>query len=225
MELALPVSLVIKSPLVREGLRRILIDYGFRVQQAVAQPEYLDPAALEHEHILISDRAAFMKCSASCPHTSPDTASKVRIILLEDKLDLKDIRKSFKDGVYAYIVQDRHPESVVSIVHLVSLGEKVAPTELINALNSAPAETQKPGSLALYQLNARELDVLDRLVMGMSNKRISRDLELSEATVKLAVKSIFRKMQVKNRTQAAILARDANRAALPATADPLREIS
>ena len=208
MEITLPVSLVIKSALIREGLRRILIDYGFQVQQAVAQPDSLDTAAIQDEHILISDWLAFSKGSVSSLAGLFAHDDKVRVIRIADKLDIDGMRKSFEDGVYACVMQDIHPESFVSIVQLVSLGEKVAPTELINTIHRLPTEPQAPESLASYKLNAREMDVLDRLAMGMSNKRISRDLELSEATVKLAIKSIFRKMHVKNRTQAALIARD-----------------
>lgn len=209
MELAHPVSLVIRSALVREGLRRILIDYGFRVHQSVPKPESLDIAAIEDEHILISDCAGLSSGPIGDLLNASESDSKVRVIVLTDTFDIHVMRKSFEDGVYACVMHDVHPESFLSVVHLVSLGEKVAPTEFINTIHHAPLTHEKPRSLTSYQLSAREMDVLDRLVMGMSNKRISRDLELSEATVKLAVKSIFRKLGVKNRTQAAILARDA----------------
>lgn len=208
MELPHPVSLVIRSALVREGLRRILIDYGFRVEQSVAKPESLNIEALQDVQILISDYAGLSSSPLSALINPVPISCNVRVVVLVDTFDVHGMRKLFEDGVYACVMHDVHPESFLSVVHLVSLGEKVAPTEFINTIQHSPLAYEQPATLSSYQLSAREMDVLDRLAMGMSNKRISRDLSLSEATVKLTVKSIFRKLGVKNRTQAAILARD-----------------
>nr|WP_281435966.1 response regulator transcription factor [Oricola nitratireducens] len=64
-------------------------------------------------------------------------------------------------------------------------------------------------------LSRRELEVVRRLAGGMSNKLIARELEISEATVKVHLKSILKKLGVTNRTQAAIWALNKGVTALP----------
>jgi DNA-binding NarL/FixJ family response regulator len=58
-------------------------------------------------------------------------------------------------------------------------------------------------------LTPRELDVLRRLCRGMANKEIARDLDLQEVTVKLHVKTLYRKIDARNRTHAAMIAKEA----------------
>ncbi|MFN7596749.1 MAG: response regulator transcription factor, partial [Cereibacter sp.] len=55
----------------------------------------------------------------------------------------------------------------------------------------------------------REMDVLRRLCRGMANKEIARELDLQEVTVKLHVKTLYRKINARNRTHAAMIAREA----------------
>jgi DNA-binding NarL/FixJ family response regulator len=64
-------------------------------------------------------------------------------------------------------------------------------------------------SLAGAQLTPRELDVLKRLCRGMANKEIARELDLQEVTVKLHIKTLYRKIEAKNRTHAAMIAKEA----------------
>ncbi|MCA3543812.1 MAG: response regulator transcription factor, partial [Rhodobacter sp.] len=65
------------------------------------------------------------------------------------------------------------------------------------------------GTPTASPLTPRELDVLRRLCRGMANKEIARDLDLQEVTVKLHVKTLYRKINARNRTHAAMIAREA----------------
>ena len=69
------------------------------------------------------------------------------------------------------------------------------------------AEEEEKHPLA-ERLTKRELEVLRGLSEGKSNKEIARDLDLTEPTIKLHMKTLYRKLEVNNRTQAAIVARD-----------------
>jgi DNA-binding NarL/FixJ family response regulator len=70
-------------------------------------------------------------------------------------------------------------------------------------------EEDPPNPLA-QNLSARELQGLGGLTRGLSNKEIARELELQEVTIKLHVKTLCRKLEAKNRTHAAMIAKDAN---------------
>jgi two-component system nitrate/nitrite response regulator NarL len=71
--------------------------------------------------------------------------------------------------------------------------------------NAPPPETENE-PLAVKQLSAREIAILERIVRGDSNKHVARFFDIAEATVKAHVKAIFRKIGANNRTQAAIWA-------------------
>jgi len=91
------------------------------------------------------------------------------------------------------------------------MDEKVAPSELIDAVVVNPSMIHKMdghGSVEDFALSDREKNILQRLTVGQPNKSISRELNVSEAAVKVAIQSIFRKMSVKNRTQAALMAKE-----------------
>jgi two-component system, NarL family, nitrate/nitrite response regulator NarL len=69
---------------------------------------------------------------------------------------------------------------------------------------------QHKSEAASELLTPREIDVLRGIVRGQANKEIARDHDLHEATVKLHAKTLCRKLGAKNRTQAAMIARDRN---------------
>src|SRR3546814_12902639 len=85
------------------------------------------------------------------------------------------------------------------------LGQKVMPTELAMALiNGATGMQPADGrSIADYGLSDREMEILRCLVNGDANKVIANRLDITEATVKVHMKSLLRKIKAANRTQAA----------------------
>jgi DNA-binding NarL/FixJ family response regulator len=90
---------------------------------------------------------------------------------------------------------------MVAAVNLMASGDVFAP---ISLLMEEPEMAE-----ALATLTRRETDVLRGICEGKSNKEIARDLDLQEVTVKLHVKTLSRKLGAKNRTHAAMIARDA----------------
>ena len=87
-------------------------------------------------------------------------------------------------------------------MNLIMLGEKVFPTSMATLLltkNKTHANGNTP-------LSSRETEVIRCLEQGRSNKSIARHLDITEATVKVHLKTILRKLGLKNRTQAAIWA-------------------
>jgi two-component system nitrate/nitrite response regulator NarL len=93
-------------------------------------------------------------------------------------------------------------------MQLVLLGEKVFPTSLGHLLTNHPlarqSEDQSLGGLA--GLSQREAQILACLLNGTSNKQIANELNIAEGTVKVHLKAIMKKINVRNRTQAAMWA-------------------
>jgi DNA-binding NarL/FixJ family response regulator len=92
------------------------------------------------------------------------------------------------------------PQSLVAAVHHMLLGETYTPLDF---LETGESEAEGP-----VRLTPRETDVLVGILHGKSNKEIARDLDIQEVTVKLHLKTLSRKLGAKNRTHAAMIARD-----------------
>ncbi|MCJ8521155.1 DNA-binding NarL/FixJ family response regulator [Pseudorhizobium tarimense] len=89
---------------------------------------------------------------------------------------------------------------------LVRPGFSLLPSNVFSLLNSAPQPAPEPVPLILKLLTERELDVLQLLAEGCSNKTIARRLDVSDSTIRVHVRAILKKLKMQNRTQAALLA-------------------
>ncbi len=88
---------------------------------------------------------------------------------------------------------------------MVSAGKLMASGEIF-----APFDVMQPADAVKGTLSQREIDVLRGLCEGKSNKEIARSLDLQEVTIKLHVKTLSRKLKARNRTHAAMIARELN---------------
>ena len=111
--------------------------------------------------------------------------------------------KALAQGASGFLPKTLTAKSLVNAVKFMAMGEQYAPLEFMTAEEDVPAN-----ELA-EKLSKRELQVLQGLTEGKSNKEIARDLDVQEPTVKLHMKTLYRKIGASNRTQAALLARDA----------------
>jgi DNA-binding NarL/FixJ family response regulator len=105
-------------------------------------------------------------------------------------------------GAGGFLPKTMAAKSLVNAVRFMAMGEKFAP---INFMNQVEEETNELAK----KLSQRELQVLDGLCRGLSNKEIAREIDLQEVTIKLHVKTLTRKLEAKNRTHAAVIAKDA----------------
>lgn len=101
-------------------------------------------------------------------------------------------------GAAGFVPKTLGAKSMVSAIRFMAAGETFVPYEF---MQQAEAKT-------VANLTERETEVLHGLCEGKSNKEIARDIDLQEVTIKLHVKTLCRKLDAKNRTQAAMIARD-----------------
>jgi DNA-binding NarL/FixJ family response regulator len=106
-------------------------------------------------------------------------------------------------GAAGFLPKTMSTKSLVAAARFMAAGEVYAPV-LRTADRKANTEAATIGPLT-----PRELDVLRRLCRGVANKEIARDLDLQEVTVKLHVKTLYRKIDARNRTHAAMIAKEA----------------
>lgn len=118
-------------------------------------------------------------------------------------IEKRDIAQAAIDaGACGFIPKTLSAKSMVNAIRFMALGETYLPIDFMTQMEES---TENP----LQQLlSGREQDVLRGLLDGKSNKEIARDLDIRETTVKLHVKTLYRKLGVANRTQAAMVARD-----------------
>ncbi len=107
-------------------------------------------------------------------------------------------------GAAGFLPKTLPAKSLVNAVRFMAMGEQYAPIDFMTAVPDAAEVNALAG-----KLTPRELDVLARLCQGKANKEIARDLNIQEPTVKLHMKTLYRKIGASNRTQAAMIAKEA----------------
>ncbi len=106
-------------------------------------------------------------------------------------------------GAAGFLPKSMAATSLVNAVRFMIAGEKYAPIDFMTQTEEVPANP------LAERLTAREQEVLSGLCRGLSNKEIAREVDLQEVTVKLHVKTLCRKLEARNRTHAAMIAKEA----------------
>ena len=126
-----------------------------------------------------------------------------RVALISGTATREIARAALHEGAAGFIPKTLSAKSMINAVKFMAMGEQFVPLDFLNTTN-----TDAPHPL-LEVLTTREVQTLKELTEGKSNKEIARDMDLSEPTVKLHLKSVFRKFGVTNRVQAAMIAHEA----------------
>ena len=184
------VSVLIHPKLVKDALCSVLIAAGFAVLSVTDRCDVLiidfneDPGALlAHQQ------------------------SGGKIVLLANERDCQGLDHDKIAPLSGIVTYDLSAEAFVRSLRLICLGERVFPRELALRLQArTPLHETSPPRSDVDRLSPRERETLSLLVEGHSNKGIARILGITEATVKVHLKSLLRKISVENRTQAAIWA-------------------
>ncbi len=196
-------------PLIREGLRRILeMDPQIEVVGEVGDGQ----GAINKTRILDPD---VVLMDLKMPGTDGVEASRVirrefpeiRIIILT-VADDDDMLEVIRAGASGYLLKDVEPGELLKAIHTVYEGRPafhpIVTSRLLGEYNRLSMPVRKDDEIS--RLTEREKEVLGLIAQGESNKNIAHKLFISEKTVKNHITSIFRKLKVEDRTQAAIFA-------------------
>jgi DNA-binding NarL/FixJ family response regulator len=126
-----------------------------------------------------------------------------RVALMSGVVGRDVARQALARGAAGFVPKTLPAKSLVNAVRFMAMGEQFAPIDFMTE-----PEDAVPESPLVRKLTKREREVLAGLTHGKSNKQIAYDLDILEPTVKLHVKTLFRKLEVVNRTQAALIARE-----------------
>ncbi|WP_293866526.1 response regulator transcription factor [uncultured Alsobacter sp.] len=199
------------DPIYREGLIRVMTAAGFHAAQAF---DGLDPFMTGVEPS--SDNLLLlMGLGHAAAGVGPDVESLRRrfpgakLVILAETGSERDLVDALQAGVDGLLVKPIGCDALVKSLELVMLGEKIFPAHFIRLLACEPAPVPVKTAdhhRVFEKLSAREMDVLQELSQGSPNKIIARRFGITEATVKVHVKAILRKISARNRTEAAIWA-------------------
>jgi DNA-binding NarL/FixJ family response regulator len=186
-------------PLLREGIASVLeeledielvgsVDNGSRAIEAFA---HLQPDVTLMD-LRMPDMDGLTAMATIRQHT-PD--AKV-IVLTTYPGDVQALN-ALKAGAMGYLLKSSLGNALLDTIRAVHAGKRVIPEEVAEAIGQHAAD---------HALSPREIDVLRRVAAGQANKRIARDLGISESTVKAHIRSILPKLGASDRTHAVTIA-------------------
>jgi two-component system nitrate/nitrite response regulator NarL len=215
---SLATVIVGQNSLLREGCARILRSVNFRILASVSSADDL-PSKVHptpslflifhtgNEFALVAEQIKRLKASYSTG----------RIAIVADSYRPDELVSAFRAGASGYFVEGITCDVFVRSLELLMMGETVLPTTFLSYVLGpeddglgADIHCEEENEQILVaddmapQLSPRERLILRCLTEGDSNKSIARKIDIAEATVKVHIKAILRKIRVRNRTQAAI---------------------
>lgn len=203
------VALIDANNLFRQGLKALFAEQGFHIATEAPSLTAALRVALEGDapQVILIDPVGIdggtdlvRSLKVICP--------EARTVLLTGKLDTDIMAKGIAAGADGFLMKDMSIEALAQSLRLVMVGEKVFPSPLAALLISDrlndSTDTDPPASRT--GVSQREAQILRCLQNGSSNKVIANHLGITEATVKVHLKSLLRKIDASNRTQAAIWA-------------------
>ena len=144
-----------------------------------------------------------------------EAAPRTRVVMLTVSEDALDMAAALRCGASGYLLKTMDGDQLIDAMVRAAKGETVLASEMTGKLVSAylgassgpaPLEPASSSALAMDSLSGRERDILRGIARGASNKEIARELGIAEATVKIHVQGVLRKLNVSSRVQAAVVA-------------------
>ncbi len=127
----------------------------------------------------------------------------IRVVILTTFKDIEYIRQALKNGAEGYILKSQPADSIVESIRTVAKGNIVLERDIGQCISFLLKEEESKEQID-FQLTQRELDVLQLIGEGLSNREIASNLYLSEGTVRNYVTALLEKLNLRDRTQLAI---------------------
>lgn len=207
IKMAVKIMIADDHSMIREGLKSLLELEGDI--QVVAEAEdgvdCLEKLKICTPDVLLLDINMPRKNGLEVLQTLKSSKSKVKVLVLTVHNEVEYLMKAVDIGVDGYILKDSESAELKKAIFSIVEGENYIQPSLIPSLNSKMIEKNRDEG-KIESLTKRELEVLKLLAVGMYNKEVAEKLNISERTVKNHVSIIFKKIEVTDRTQAAVFA-------------------
>jgi len=209
----LRVLLIDDHSLVRKGIEELLQSRGVQVVASVSSGEegLRRARELTFDIVLLDIQMKGM--------SGIETLTKLRaggnrtpVVMLTMSREDADLVAALRAGAQGYLLKDIEPEELVPALEAVLGGENVVADEMVGSLarivqrDGVEPKAERPPETPFSRLTPRELEILERIAEGLSNKMIAQVLTITDGTVKLHVKSILRKLGMRSRVEAAVAA-------------------
>lgn len=213
------VLLVDDQSLFREGLRTLLsvwddIDV---VAEAGNGKLAIEAVATHTPDVVLMDLRMPVMGGVAATQAITRSSNTAKVIVLTTFDDDDDVFNALRAGAVGYLLKDVSSDKLVDAIRATARGESILQPSVaaklvaeFARLSSAPSPAKKPSANAdlLDPLSERELQILAHIAQGAGNKEIAAALFLAQGTVKNYVTQILSKLGVRDRTQAALLARE-----------------
>ena len=207
------------QPLFRQGVRRALEQHGGEfelVGEATDGEEGLQLAAAREPAVILLNAEVGglngLEVIRTIKHQVPGAA----VIVLTAREDEEKLFYAIKYGASAYLLKSVEPEELLSVTRQAARGhylindsvlsKPIVASRVLKSFRDLADEVDQEVEPLFIPLSVREVEVLDYIAKGNSNKEIARAMSISDQTVKNHITSIMRKLAVNDRTQAVVYA-------------------
>jgi two-component system nitrate/nitrite response regulator NarL len=195
-------------PLFRKGVSQLiamaphlqLIGEASSGEQGVAKARELDP------DLILLDLHMKGMSGIDTLKAIRDAGLDCRVVILTVSDNADDLVAAIRSGADGYLLKDMEPEDLLAAIDQTLNGSTVIGERLNGLLARAIREEATESQHDTATLTKREQEILQGLVQGLSNKLIARSLDITEATVKVHVKNLLKKLGFRSRLEAAVWA-------------------
>ncbi len=211
------ITITEEQPLFRQGIRSTLEEAGrcIILGESINTEEILDLARTGNPDVAIIDASLSIADPLEIARQMRHLAPKVAVIILTHTDDEEFLFQAIKVGAAAYYPRTITKEELVEAVSRVSVGEYLINDDVLSkpqiasrvlrSFRELAAEEENTETKDLYSpLSGREVEILDYIAKGNSNKEIAKSLKISDQTVKNHITSILKKLSVNDRTAAVV---------------------
>lgn len=203
---AASIMIVDDHPLLRKGLRQLL-ELEDDLELVAEASNGKDALVLAEEHdpdLIVLDLNMQGMDGIETLKALRANGVAARIVMLTVSDHDEDVVAAITNGADGFLLKDMEPEDIIEKIRQAALGKMVISDRLAEVLASALRRPEKKTSNVLDTLTTRELEILKLIAKGLSNKLIARELDISDGTVKVHVKHLLKKMNLRSRVEAAV---------------------
>lgn len=193
--------------MIREGIRQIL-EFDGKIEVIAEAGDGVECLSLLEKNmpqVLLLDINMPHKNGIEVLKEIRDKNMPVKVLILTVHNEVDYLIKAVDIGVDGYLLKNSGSAELIKAIDSVLKGESYIQPDLIPMLNSRLI-SKNDNQEKIDTLTRRELEVLQLVAIGMFNKEIGEEMNISERTVKNHISSIFKKIDVADRTQAAVFA-------------------
>ena len=201
------IMLVDDHKMIREGIKQLLeFNDDFKVvYEAENGKECLDYLKKGSVDVILMDINMPVMDGIATLNEIRNRRLDAKVLMLTVHNEVEYLVKATEIGCEGYILKDAGSDELKTAIYSVDRGESYIQPKLINELNNYLIHKDSDMD-KIKSLTKREMDVLKLVAMGEFNKNIASKLDISERTVKNHIFNIFKKIDVSDRTQAAVFA-------------------